>query len=335
MIREDIGSNPYVSIVMPAYNAEKYIDAAIISVLHQSYADWELVVVDDGSTDNTMRILQKYAAKDSRIKVFRLNPPAHRAFEPRKTAVLKAKGEWISKLDADDLIEKDALSKLIATQKKFNADIVYPTVYSFVDTENNCKKYPLEEIPVDKSHTGRTLLKKSLNGWKFGACGGLTRKSIYQTIYQKYDYPKQNYFIDEICTRHILLEDPVIAFSNSKYYYRSNPESFSNEQFSRIFDYMLVDFDLLSICRENYGVNSEEYLLAQKQNFYRVFDMYKRMNRISYTRGEKEKAYKMIRHATEQFDWKILNKNISFRYSLLSHLPHSMIRLALTLFNKK
>lgn len=98
-----------VSIIMAAHNASKYISDAIDSVIAQSYQDWELIIVDDGSTDNTLEISMNYLQRDSRISFLRTS---HRGVcFARNSAIAKATGEWIAILDADDIWLPEKLEK--------------------------------------------------------------------------------------------------------------------------------------------------------------------------------------------------------------------------------
>src|SRR5215467_11570142 len=90
-----------VSIIMPAYNAEKYIADSIRSVLAQTYTDWELIVVVDGSTDNTASLVQQFVTRDSRIKYF--FQENGRLGKARNTGIKNASGSLIAFLDSDDL----------------------------------------------------------------------------------------------------------------------------------------------------------------------------------------------------------------------------------------
>ena len=94
---EDFG---LVSIVMPSYNCEQYIEASIKSVISQSYKNWELLIVDDHSTDRTVDIIRSF--KNERIKLFR-NEVNSGAAISRNLALREAKGKWIAFLDSDDL----------------------------------------------------------------------------------------------------------------------------------------------------------------------------------------------------------------------------------------
>lgn len=94
-----------VSIITPAYNAEAYIAETIASVLAQTYTNWEMLIVNDCSKDNTVEIVQSYAAKDKRIKLINLKQNSGAAVA-RNTAIQNAKGRYIAFLDSDDLWKK-------------------------------------------------------------------------------------------------------------------------------------------------------------------------------------------------------------------------------------
>ena len=100
-----------VSIIMPNYNCEKYIKETISSVLAQTYTNWEILFVDDCSTDNSIEIVESF--NDTRIKIFK-NEKNSGAAVSRNYALREAKGKWIAFLDSDDLWEKDKLEKQIA-----------------------------------------------------------------------------------------------------------------------------------------------------------------------------------------------------------------------------
>ena len=102
-----------ISVIMPAYNAEKYIAKSIESVMNQTYDNWELLVVNDGSTDNTEEIATRYANIDSRVRV--LTQENRGECGARNLGLEEATGDYISCLDSDDLYDREALSKLYKT----------------------------------------------------------------------------------------------------------------------------------------------------------------------------------------------------------------------------
>ena len=103
-------SSPIVTIIMPAYNAEKFIFSAIQSVVDQTFDKWELLVINDCSSDKTVEIIEKFMHRDDRIKLLN-NPKNLGVSETRNRGIKKALGEWIAFLDSDDLWEKDKLKK--------------------------------------------------------------------------------------------------------------------------------------------------------------------------------------------------------------------------------
>ncbi len=119
--------NELVSIVMPSYNTAKYIGASIRSVLAQSYSNWELIIVDDCSTDDTDNVVKQYLT-DNRIR-FLKNEKNSGAAVSRNRALREAKGKWIAFLDSDDLWKPDKLEKQITFMECKNCDFSYTQYY--------------------------------------------------------------------------------------------------------------------------------------------------------------------------------------------------------------
>lgn len=113
-----------ISVIMPAYNSENYVSEAIESVCKQSFADWELLIVNDGSTDHTPEIIEKYAQKDLRIKVFhRKNEGVSMA---RNFALNQVRGEYVTFIDSDDVYHIDRLKKLLQVfEQHKKCDVVF------------------------------------------------------------------------------------------------------------------------------------------------------------------------------------------------------------------
>ena len=110
-----------LSIIIPAYNIESYIGRCLDSLLNQTYEDLEIIVVDDGSTDNTLSIIKEYCNKDDRITV--IHKENEGVSVARLTGMKKAKGEYVGFVDGDDIVEQDMFEFLMNNAKKYNADI--------------------------------------------------------------------------------------------------------------------------------------------------------------------------------------------------------------------
>lgn len=95
--------NDLISVIMPAYNAEAFISQSIKSVIQQEYMNWELIVINDCSTDNTAIIVKKFQDRDSRIKLINLDNNMGAPAGPRNIGVMQSKGDWVAFLDSDDI----------------------------------------------------------------------------------------------------------------------------------------------------------------------------------------------------------------------------------------
>lgn len=125
-------SKPLVSVIMPSYNAEKYIKEAIESVIAQTYTNWELFVIDDGSTDKTAEIAQSYAEKDSRIILHR-NSCNMGTANTRNVGIKLANGEWIATLDSDDIWHPEKLEIQLKKAEETGALFLYTSYSLFCD----------------------------------------------------------------------------------------------------------------------------------------------------------------------------------------------------------
>ena len=114
-------NNIKVSVVVPAYNVENYIEDCLKSLINQTLKEIEIIVVNDGSTDNTFEIINKYANLDFRIKV--ISQENQGISVTRNNGIKIAKGEYIGFVDSDDWVDENYFEELYNTAKKFDADI--------------------------------------------------------------------------------------------------------------------------------------------------------------------------------------------------------------------
>lgn len=138
---------PLISVIIPVYNSAKYISKCLNSVINQSFNNIEIICVDDASKDKSLSIINKYASKDSRIRVFS-NETNMGAGYSRNFALDNAKGKYIYFLDSDDWLEKDGLSKLANALKQFGeVDIITFSHYSVNAVTHIKHKFP--DVPQD------------------------------------------------------------------------------------------------------------------------------------------------------------------------------------------
>ncbi len=142
-------NSPLVSIIVPSYNASQYLPEMIDSVINQTYRNWEMLIVDDGSTDNTLSIAQGFAAKDPRIKVFPLGYNSGGPAKPRNYAMQIAEGSYLAFLDADDLWLPQKLEKQVEFLEN-NQDIFL--LYSKCIIERNGVQLGIAPQKPQKGH---------------------------------------------------------------------------------------------------------------------------------------------------------------------------------------
>lgn len=164
--------NKLVSVLMTAYNRENYIAEAIESILVSTYKNWELIIVDDSSVDNTVAIAREYAAQDSRIKVF-VNEKNLGDYPNRNKAASYATGYYIMHLDSDDVMHNDGIEKCIHWISKF--DNFNFAMINFFNGEK-------EPILIESETAIRThFLKQPFLG--VGPGGTIIRRSFFESIH--------------------------------------------------------------------------------------------------------------------------------------------------------
>lgn len=164
----------YISILMAAYNAEKTIEEAIRSVMDQSYPHWELIVIDDCSTDRTGEIIAAFAAADPRIRSFR-NETNRGVSRTRERGLDVADGAWIAVLDSDDLWAPKKLEKQLALAERSAGELLF-TGSAFMDGKGKKLDWQLH---VPATLTYRELLKQNL----ISNSSVLVRKELYRQFY--------------------------------------------------------------------------------------------------------------------------------------------------------
>lgn len=148
-----------ISIITPSYNSEKFISETIDSVLAQTYQNWEMIIVDDVSTDNSIGVISKYLVLDNRIKLIQLNKNSGAAVA-RNTAIKIAKGRYIAFLDSDDLWTHEKLEKHILFMQLNN----YPFTFSSYEKISEDGVNNLGIVSTPKKVNYQELLKTNVIG---------------------------------------------------------------------------------------------------------------------------------------------------------------------------
>lgn len=129
-----------ISVIMPCYNTEKYVEETLKSVLKQSFKDYEIICLNDGSTDGTLQILNRYQELYSNIRV--ISNENHGVAYERNIGIQSSKGKYIYYMDSDDLIKENCLETVYNYAENDNLDVVYFEADSFYETEEIEKAFP-------------------------------------------------------------------------------------------------------------------------------------------------------------------------------------------------
>lgn len=166
--------NDIISILMPVYNVENYIDEAIESILNQTYQNFELIVVDDCSTDNTYEHVEKYSRNNSKVKLFKNNENM-KICKTLNRALSEAKGDYIARMDGDDISTPNRLEVLMGYLKKHKDISLVGSYLIGIDEKSeqfNHKKYPLSNKYIQMSNK---YISSVPHFW-------LTYKSVYEAL---------------------------------------------------------------------------------------------------------------------------------------------------------
>ncbi|HEM2786480.1 TPA: glycosyltransferase family 2 protein [Streptococcus suis] len=227
-------NKPLISIIVPVYNVETYLDQCIHSVLNQTYSNWELLLINDGSTDSSGSMCDDYARRDDRIRVIHKNNGG--LSDARNAGIDNCTGEYITFLDSDDGIRGDFLEECVTTANQHDVDIVIGHFFIW-DENNQTFLYFVDQAQKDTTEVisaqealNRQVVWKNLNTAPFVvAWGKLFRASLFNTV----RFPKGKVFEDEYTIHKTLLESNTVALINKEFYmYRRHGNSIMTSHFS-------------------------------------------------------------------------------------------------------
>lgn len=180
-----------ISVIIPVYNVEAYLEQCLNSVLHQSYKELEILLIDDGSTDSSGDICEEFSKKDVRIKlVHQKNGGAANA---KNTGLKIATGYYLAFLDSDDFLESDAYEKLLSEMKESKADIVQG---SFRDIYVNGFRDRIM-VPKRQEFSTDEYIKKFVSDW---TCGLMTDKLFVRSLFDGVFFEEGHAIDDEFFT---------------------------------------------------------------------------------------------------------------------------------------
>lgn len=224
-----------ISVVIPAYNEEKYISECIDSVIHQTYRNIEIIIIDDGSTDSTPSICDKYAKLDNRITVVHKKNAGLVA--ARKDGVYRANGDFLAFVDADDWIDDNCLSVLMEKQIEFDSDLVASSFFKQFGNEKIVENNIVDTGFYDKQGLENNIYPCMLasedffsTGIKGTLCGKIFRTKILVELYRDMPNSIRNGEDVAIVYPYLLSINSAYVMNTAFYHYRQLVETMSQRK---------------------------------------------------------------------------------------------------------
>ena len=239
--------NPTISVIVPVYKVESYLHRCVDSILTQSFTDFELLLIDDGSPDNCGAICDEYASKDSRVRVF--HKPNGGVSSARNIGLDNAYGEWIAFIDSDDSVDTDYLAELVSYTEKYETD--------YVVTLNTIKEYTTENSLIllpDAYGKLFSCYNFHNNGHPWGK---LYKTEIIKNTHLRFDTRIHLGEDAMFALQYLISTKNLILIRSNKYFYETqrpgsltqklnsfDSESTGMKEFNRIVDLIKVKFNI-------------------------------------------------------------------------------------------
>lgn len=249
-----------ISVVIPVYNVEAYLHYAIESLVNQTYKNFEVLLINDGSTDNSGKLCDKYAQEYDWIRVFHKENGG--LSDARNYGVLKATNEWIFFLDPDDYIEPFTFELLSLIQEKYQADLISTKVQTTNEYEKFSKKqFNLETAKkVTKEEALELMLEDKVA--TVSACAKLYKKQILEMRPFPVGKIYEDFFV---VAEHLRLAGQIVISPVVTYHYYRRLGSIVQSQFTdKRFDFFEAAENNRSIIKEHYNSKELEELLNIK-----------------------------------------------------------------------
>ena len=333
-----------VSIIVPVYNVEKYIDRCLKSLVNQTLKDIEILIIDDGTPDNSINICERYSKNDNRIKIF--NKKNEGLGLTRNYGIKKASGEYVAFIDSDDYVDLDYYEKLYNKAKKTNADVCFSDFKNVTEKneilDDNIRCIPFKDDIIDSNSVLLNMLNVPTCNKDITNYMGM---SVWRAIY-KLDIIKTNniFFVSE---RKYISEDIVFNFDfleNSKvvsfirdsyYYYCYNNNSLTNVyRNDRFYKNKILIKELIDKSKK-YGKENE-----LKSGIANLFIDYVRasikqeVNNSGKTKKEIRKSVEKIIYDNEVQTALEIKTKVNFRKDLFDYFLKKKIIWPIILFSK-
>lgn len=284
-----------ISIIVPIYNVEKYLPKCIESIINQTYTDLEILLIDDGSTDNSGLICDKYASIDNRIKV--IHKKNGGVSSARNIGLNEANGNYIAFVDSDDYIEKNMYEKMISIINKYNVDIVSCN-YNHV----NEKIEPFFKLDKDEYINNKTKLIEDIFQYKN------YDMILFNKLYKKYIWKNIRFPLGINLAEDLMMLYPTINLANTFYCLKET-----------LYNKVTRENGLTNSKKINDYINNvlayEDFLLKVKQN-----------KTLDYKRIYKSCSEGLFRHYKHLLDYLYIYNNTKYE-TLKKEIEYKLINM--------
>ncbi len=298
---------PHISIIVPVYNTEKYLSCCISNILDQTFCDFELILVNDGSTDSSGKICDEFAVTDNRIRV--IHKQNGGASDARNCGIDAAQGEWIMFFDSDDCFEPDIVQKLYDAVQRENADMAVCSIDLFNEDCLDEKYIPDHFVVTPGMFSGSEIL----------ATGYIP--TIYVTpwckIFRKSLFDNLRYTVGRICEDEAIIHrilhrcKKIVVINDILYHYRQIQSSVSHTVSPKKLDALFAFYDRFFFYTENKIQNADVVLNSY---FWNLDNYYFRVEKNSESAPRLRECMKNTRKLIPYY---LRVKDISIKERLL------------------
>lgn len=311
-------SRPKVTVLMAVYNAEATLTTALDSLLGQTMTAWQAVCIDDASADGSLKILQRYAQRDTRFSVIALSSNSGQA-HARNIGLKKAQGGLVTFLDSDDWLSPDALQNVVDTFEKHpqTDTVLFRVVNVYGDREES---YPL---PSFDRLTSLQAFRLSLDWSIHGVYAA--RRPLYDCY--PYDETCRTYSDDLTTHLHYYLSREVRACSGT-YYYRQHEQSATHQPSVRRFDFLRAKERMREYLME-LGVDDDTLNGYEEVRWRVLVDccMFYHVHGHRLTREERQQGLAMLHHAWATIDRDVLPSALTRKFGYRPLSSWTLFRL--------
>jgi glycosyltransferase involved in cell wall biosynthesis len=290
-----------ISIIIPVYNVGEYIEECLKSILMQTYKDYQIIVVDDGSTDNTMDIIKEY---EDKFQDFTLLKQKNQGVSvARNTAFSHVKGEYTLYIDPDDFLELDMLESMHRRAKKDDVDIVISEYYVYYGKENN-RNY-IEEYNVDykKIYTNYEVMNLMLN---YELQGQLWNKLFKTQLLKEieFKFEPNRYIQDAFPVFRAIYKSKGISFIKKPvYYYRQRQTSTVHKKNAKLAeDYYHAMTSIINYIKDNdIKVNDKSLTIFKTKVLSHFIAHYTNADKFNNLKSFRDSKYSELHVSNKEF----------------------------------